>query len=376
MRLIVARCVLLLVVIKVTGCRYPFEADLESGDVSRLVVDGYIDVTPNAITYFTLSRTTPLSDKILFLPEQGATVSIEAQSGEIYPLAESGPGKYQSPSLNLDPADQFRLVIVSNGTTYNSEFMIPVITPGIDSVTWIQHDDGVRIHISTHASNENLYFMWNYQEVWERISPVYSLWKYEKGKFVHRSAQEIKDMKTCWVYENGSDINIEASEKYSSGSVPPTLLKYIVKSDERLFVRYSILVKQHCLTREAFRYYQLLKKIGSMGTFSDPLPVELPSNIRSIESTDRVVGWIGAYTTQQTRLEIDESEITNWKISISCKEEKFSLHDFAVFKDAYLPTKPDQDFENMEPDSALAVAAYCADCRLNNGTNIKPDFWE
>ena len=375
----IKKCGLVVVVLLTLSysCKYPFEAELAHGNSGILVVDGYIDVGPAAVTTITLSRSTPLNEEAQFIAEQGAGVSIEDEDNNSFSLVEISPGRYQSSTLNLLQTKSYRLKILSQGKVYVSEFIEPIVTPGIDSITWKQTDGGVEINVSTHdPENNTKYYQWNYDEVWERTAPYYSYFKVEGGKLKPRSAPEISELKTCWVYRTGADLNIESSEKYPSDVIPKNPVLFIPKFDERLFVRYSISVRQHALSREAFTFYEAMKKNGSLGTFSDSMPSELPGNLSCLESTEPVVGYIGVYTTRTQRIEIWESELTeDWITPPYCEEEKMTIQTFESKSGRYTPTTA--ALEIGSPDTLTwAVQTPCADCRFDGGTNLKPSFWD
>lgn len=365
------------VLIVTVECREPFDAALKTGDINRLVVDGYIDAGQRSVTFVKLSRTTHAEDVTRFEPETGATLTIEGSEEGTHLLLETSPGHYQSDSLSLPVTQNYRLKIISGSTTYYSEFGKPIITPPIDSITWTQDNAGVQIFVATHATTgEQTYFKWSHEEVWERSVPYYSLCKFENDRFVARSNQETREMKTCWVYANGTDLNIESSEKYTAGVIPPTPVKSIDKFDERLYIRYSILVRQHALSEENFRFYQLLNRNDGMGTFSDPLPVELPTNVHAEGSSGQAVGWVGVYTTQQQRIEIHESELDeDWIVPPFCEENQVSASSFELISLSHTPTRPIFELPSTVAEKAWAVQTECVDCRPNGGTNRKPDFW-
>jgi hypothetical protein len=56
-----------------------------------------------------------------------------------------------------------------------SEFAEVRITPQLDSVSWKQENNGVRIYASTHDPNNNTrYYKWDYEETWE-IHPLFQI---------------------------------------------------------------------------------------------------------------------------------------------------------------------------------------------------------
>ena len=98
---------------------------------------------------FTCRRSTGL-DSPQYIPELGAQLAIQSESGGSIPLAEAGNGIYSVDSLNLDPTQQYRLQILTAGKEYLSDLSKVNLTPPIDSVNWTANTDGVSIFVSAH----------------------------------------------------------------------------------------------------------------------------------------------------------------------------------------------------------------------------------
>lgn len=366
------------------GCKYPFEAELRTGDAGRLVVEGYIDISPDAITYINLSRTTPLNEATYLMAEEHAAVFIEDEDGNSFPLTETAPGNYESESLTLSQTRPYRLKILSQEKIYVSEFIDPIITPAIDSIGWYERTEGVQIHVSTHdPESKTKYYQWDYSEVWERTVPYVSFWRFENGTLFPRSASEIQSMQLCWKYNTGQNINVKSSESYSQDIIPQHSITLIPRGDERLNIRYNITVKQHALSQGAFSFYEILNKNGTIGTFSDPMPSELPGNISRLDAVEPVVGYVGVYTTQTMRLEILASELKpGWITPPACyilsdvnnQPLLVPLEDMPVLSNTFLPTTISISLD-LDTAGAYMTPKVCADCRENGGTNIKPSFW-
>ena len=370
--------IIVVTAILLLSCKYPYEAELKSVDDSRLVVDGYIDVGQDAVTQITISRTTPVNEETYFLPEQGAQVSIEDEESNSFFLSEVSPGIYQSDSLNLPQTKSYRLkILLGNERVYVSEYNEPLITPEIDSVSWEELEDGVQIYVSTHdPENKTKYYQWNYEEVWERTVPFVSYYRYENSTLILRPPSEVQDMQLCWKYITGADVNVKSSAKYPEDIIPLNKIKLIPRFDERVYIRYSITVRQHALSETAYTFYEILNKNGSLGTFSDPMPSELPGNLYRLDAPEPVVGYIGAYTTQTKRLEILSSQIKpGWIIPPACYiVDTVRLAKIPLISQNFIPYQLwwGSNFTLLGADM---VPIFCADCRVEGGTNIRPSFW-
>ena len=115
------------------SCKQTFEPEVTTTNINLLVVEGLINVG-NDSTIIKLSRTVILDNKNTARPEVGATVTVESESNEKFPLVESAPGKYAAPPLNLSISKRYRVNIRSKGgINYLSDFVSAKTTPPIDS---------------------------------------------------------------------------------------------------------------------------------------------------------------------------------------------------------------------------------------------------
>ena len=373
--------IVFLFAILAVGCKEPYEIETGFGRGGFLVVDGYINIG-DGFTTIKLSRTTPIDVEATQIPETGASVFIEDDQFS-YPLSEQTSGTYLSEELELPLDRQYRLkIITSEGFTYFSDYTSPVKTPPIDSVTWRQDSEGVKILVTTHDPlSQTHYYQWQYEEVWETQSTYLSFLKYQDGQFVNRSNQEIKDMRTCWKYEEDNVLNIASSDRLTSDAITNHTVLSIPQNNERIGIRYSILVKQHALSEQAHEFFEiLLKNNENLGTFSDPQPSQLTGNIYRQESNEVVVGYVGAYTTETKRIFINRSDVIAWRYGLSCEERAFlfDVDDIDSYMRIYTPTRYQTSIVDGQliQTGVYGTLGACADCRVNGGVNVIPPFWD
>lgn len=370
---------LLLFATLAVGCKELFEIETGWGRGGFLVVDGYINVGEGPTT-IKLARTTPIDEPSIQTPETEAAIFVE-DSQFTYPLVELTPGVYQA-ELGLPADHMYRLRIVTkNGNIYLSEYSSPIISPPIDSVVWRQESNNLHVLVNTHDPlNQTHYYQWNYEEVWETQSVFLSLVKYVGGQFVNRPNQEIKDMRTCWKYESDRTLNVASSEELTNDAIVNHTILTTPLQDERLSVRYSILVKQHALSQEAHEFFQvLIKNNESMGTFSDPQPSQLNGNVYRENSNEIVVGFVEAYSTETKRIFINRSDLSGGGYNPACEERLFlfEVEDIDLHMNFYTPTRYQAQLINDRPvqTGVFATLHACADCRISGGTNVIPPFW-
>lgn len=372
---------LLTLVITLGGCKERFEPDIQMYETGFLVVEGYINIGTKVITTLTLSRTTPVNQSKVKVSETNALVTIENSTGESFQLLQTEPGVYISDSLTLSLSETYRINISIAGKIYLSDFVTPIETPDIDSVYWqLQANNDVLISISTHDyTGEVQLYQWEYDEVWEIKSPFLSLYDYTGGTtFMNRTAEEIRNMQTCWKYKENYGFNTFSTKDLEQNAVLNRPVLNIPNNSERLSVRYSIEVRQHALSNEGYAYIQLiLKNSESLGTFFDPLPGQLTGNIYCTSTSEPVVGLIGAYSTKTKRIEITSAEVPTSNYSLGCLDTliMYDSESLSTLMRYNLALK----FHFSEPlvrDGVYIIPNYCADCRTLGGTNIKPAHWD
>jgi hypothetical protein len=354
-----------------------------------LVVDGYINTAPGGITRYRLTRSRNLADTSAYQSELGAQVSVVSASGTIFPLLDSfSNGNYTSAPLNLDPDGQYKLQITtSNGHQYVSALVATKSTQPIDSLNWARDPatNGVNIYVNTHdPSNLSLYYRWDYTETWEHQSPEIAQWVLINGIVEPLGADYLNDPRqihSCWTTVPASHITVGTSVGLSQDLISHQLINKISYNDERLTVRYSMLVNQYALSQDAYNYWVLIQNNSqNLGGLFDLTPSQLNSNIVcTTNPAEPVIGYVSASTLQQQRLFISHSQVPDWITqepynqclteTIPTDPNNFQLY---TFEDtSYAPWY----FTGNNIPDLVVVKKYCVDCRTQGGTNTKPLFW-
>ena len=116
------------------SCTKPYNPKVISTAGNYLVVEGTINTGGDSTTIL-LSRTVPLNSNLTTVPELGAVITIQNNQNQSYSLVEKGNGVYASAALTLPATAQYRLSIVTtDGKTYLSNYVTPIVTPPIDSI--------------------------------------------------------------------------------------------------------------------------------------------------------------------------------------------------------------------------------------------------
>ncbi len=369
----------------ISACRKPYEPAVIKANYNYLVIEGVINANANGITTISLSRTKNLSDSLPPNPETGAQIRIENESGGFYSLVPQGNGLYNSTPLNLSPLNKYRLKITtSNGSIYQSDYVPVKQTPPIDSITWKQKLDSpnkaVTIYAHTHdPQNKTLFYRWDFVETWLYQSPLQGFVSLDsRGRAFYTDSTT--QTSNCWSTTLSTNISTASSEALSQDVISYVPVEVVPQNDERMALRYSINVKQYGLTKEAYNYWQIIKKSSQQtGSIFDPQPAQAAGNLHCISNPDEpVIGFASVSFVTEKRIFIGYRELDDWHFPNApgsiCKIDLWPTNpvDFSIF------TYPDTSYQPYyySGTNTLVAKKVCLDCRRRGGTNIKPAFWQ
>jgi hypothetical protein len=379
------RCLFCLVlVLGVVSCKKPYNPSIVSSVKNYLVVEGVIN-TGNDSTFIRLSRTVQLADGIGTNTEKGAVVTVDAEGSTSYTLTEIAPGTYAAGPLNFDNTKKYRLAIkTSNGQNYQSEEMDVKEAPPIDSIGYKIKKNGIQVYVNTHdATNNTRYYRWDYEETWRFHSKYRTRYISDGKNIIPRTDAE--DIYTCFNNYTSKNILTTSTTKLSQDVVASFPLVDIDGSSLKLNDRYSILVKQYALTKQAYEFWENLRKnTEQLGSIFDAQPSEISGNIHNVNNPgELVIGFIEMGTIQSKRVYIDRTQLPRWDTSYP---ESCTL-DTTLIKD---PNGTNAVAVILIPKHALpvdtisfnnVVTGYfrtpfvCGDCTVT-GTKTKPIFWK
>lgn len=364
----------------VSSCIEPYDPPVSDEEVDYLVVDGAANST-DGTAEIKLSRTVSLSSTETPPPERNAVVAIEDNEGNSYTLAEAGEGFYRQSNLSFDFSKQYRLYIkTTGGSEYRSDFVKLKPTPPIDSITWARSrtEQGIDLLVNTHDdTNSTRYYQWSFEETFEYEAVYNSYLQYVNGEVIEIPASNRTFL--CWRTIPSQGILVGSSERLSQDVISDFLLTSIPKGDQKLLIKYSILVKQKAISREAYDYWTTLQQATeSLGGLFDPQPGRVTGNIVNINNpSDLALGYFDIGDIQEKRKFIRSGDLPRdlwgYKDVSSCEVGTILLADLPNFVQGVL----------LDPLSAMGIlygysytSFFCTDCRLQGGVTTKPDFWE
>lgn len=387
----------LLVLAVAAGCKKPFSVSLAATANNYLVVEGVINSGADS-TIIKLSRTVSLSSSMPVHAVLHAVVIVESDQNKSYNLTEADNGRYVFAGLNLDSTRKYRLHITDGGNKeYLSDFVAVVNAPPIDTVGYTVQKDGVQIFTGTHDPKKaTRYYKWSFDETWVFHSRFQSVSISDGYTVTNRPYDQ--NIYKCWGNDASSTIILGSSAKLTQDVITDKPITFVSASSEKFTDKYSILVKQYGLTKEAYNFWQDLKKnTEQLGNIFDAQPSQLKGNIHAVNNpTELVIGYISAGAPSNKRIFIDNRQLPALTIAQPYPDCKMDTLLFKYFSppnttpinqvDQYINYKkqpiavPLIPIAPIQPPGSPIIgysAAYpeCVDCTLR-GTNIQPAFWK
>lgn len=368
----------LLITLSIAGvsCVESYQPPVVSKDYKYLVVNGYIDLTNGSATV-ELSRTMPLYSTEPTPLETNAMVSIESNNGSITTLEEVNSGVYEKSKMTFSTSQQYRLIIrTTDNYEYQSDYITIKNTPAIDSVYWEAENEGLRIYVNTHDNTGNSrYYKWKYSETWQYSSNFPSTLMLVNGQVVMRPVEEY--IHRCWATNVSKNILVGSSDKFSTDIIDHYPIVY-VPAGRKLSEKYSILVSQQAITREAYEYWlQMQQTTETLGNLFDPMPYELTGNIHcTSDPSQKVLGYFSGGSTTEKRIFISPTDIPNHLRSFQrqlCEQDSIPVSQMANASDQLLLIS---SYGYPVVLGYLTSNSICIDCRILGGTTKQPSFWE
>jgi hypothetical protein len=360
-----------------SGCTKSFELPDTKPDKSVLIVEGTIQTGGAAENSFTLSRVKSLFE-VEDIPVENAKVEIKQQNGPKWLLTHQGKGIYSATQNIPENVSLALQITTADGLIFESPYQKALKTPEIDSVTWKQEPTGdVKLFVHTHDNtNKTKNYKWSFKETWERRAWYQGLYEFKNGNIIPRAPDD--QVYTCWNNADAPSYIIGNTNSLAEDVISYQPIANIVRPSEKLYIRYSILVEQVALTKEAYDFWEILRKNTELtGTLFDPQPSRMPTNITCTNDPSReAVGFVSVANITRKRLFIMNSEVNLWPTkndAAACDAfefGKFQAERFLSQNPIYMPAY----FITAGGGFGVALR-QCVDCRLTGGTNIKPDFW-
>lgn len=317
-------------------------------------------------------------------PLSGADIRVTGEEEHIFQELE--PGRYISlDSFAARPGIDYQLSILLNGNEYISASTQLSGSSNIGELEAsrinYRGEDGVAITLNnqTFAGGAN-YYKYEYVETFKFNSNYFKVKDLIIEDGVPVEVPKQKEEYTCYQTNISQKIILANTNSLSDDSVNDLLINFIDSKDTSLSNRYSLLIKQYVIGRDAYNYYKILEELsGSENIFSQTQPGFLEGNItNSNNPNEKIIGFFNVSSVTTKRIYFDYGDFYNPE-GIRPRFVPFALCEETLPSTANLIAQLERGavkWAGVTPSGAfLVVPTRCVDCTLF-GTNEKPDFWE
>jgi len=367
-------------------CVEPFEIE-SIGLEDLLVVEAFLSDEQKEHRVV-LTRTAEI-DQFNFSPETGATIRIVEEGGPTVLLIESEEGIYLTPSdFGGTVGSNYSLEIqTTDGGEYASTWVSLKSTPRIDSIygrfvpTGSERGRrGIQFLLDTHdPGSQTHFYRWDWEETFEIRTPLNSKFDWIEGNLVLR--REIP-VDRCFASSSSADILIKSTEALQSDIVTEFPLNFVPGGRGDIKVKYSLLVRQYSLSKDAFLFWEGLRvQNETQGSLFDVQPASVIGNIRSLTDENEVV--LGFFDASQVstarRFFTPEDFISQGFIppgdNVNCQLDTVAINEIGVYMQSLINSPTPREIYDVAIDQFLVAPRFCTDCSDRGDVNI-PDFWE
>ena len=361
------------------GCKEPFNPDINE-KVDVIAVDGSL-IKGKGKQVVVITRSAPLND-IQYLPVKNCTVKIIDELGNEFQFTEESEGRYTA-EINEDMLvnqRKYKLHFTTpDGNIYESTDETIIATAPVDSVyaehesifntTSQEYDDVLKYYLDLKAPDEGArYYRWDLTETYEIHSNYYIDGIY-LGHGIIFTPQLHDSIYYCWITKDIDQLFSSSTENLQVNEKKKIPLIEIGPNSKKMAVRYSLLVKQYALSKDAYVYWHQKKvELEESGGLYSSQPGQTKSNIVNInDSQENVLGYFWVSSLSEKRVFYDEP-YTYYKPFGYCDAAVF---DSATFDNGDYPIYISGGIRSP----ALTADRQCFDCTLLGGSLEKPSFW-
>lgn len=405
-----SKLILLVVILTMAICNSCVEEywpELDDNNDNLLVIEGKITNEAGPYT-IQLSNPSSIHDPIL-QPLSNASVLIIENEGIVELLTEVSPGVYMSSENGIQGlvGREYKLRVETNGKVYESEFEELLPSIGIESITYQEDIDyaqddetdgeddkkGFQYYVSTEiAPSSTNYYYWEIDETYEYHSP-YKIESSYSGQAIVKKQNKF-EFYYCWTTKPINNVYTQSTINLSEAKINNLPLHFVSFDDEKLKIRYSILVKQYSISKNAQIFYSGLEEQNSdQGSLYSKQPYQIRGNMRNLDDPDEIVlgyfltGGVATkriFTPAVYQMSSKEWSMKNCNILSDGGSPDNSLYgtllssgpnDWPMYMTYAWVMVPDSHPVAWEYTLAV-VSTPCVDCREHGGTIQKPDFWD
>jgi len=371
-----------LVVISLSSCVDRYWPNIDSYE-NLLVVDGTLtDGDDPVIVKLSFSNSIN-SDELL--PVMDAEVYITEDNATTILLSETRAGVYQIMDSTYcgKVGSSYRLYIqLVSGKKYESNSCLMMPPSPIDSVYAILETKqyvenkkdkyGYQFYLDNHSDSDSTrYYLWRLSQTYEYKTTfnIHFTWEGELIPY-----PDPDSLRRCWRTQQ-----ITNFFTYSTLYLKPPIingfpLNFTSTKNKMLSIRYSLLVNQLSITKEAFGFWDALQQQNiDQGNLYSQQPNQIVGNVHNILNFEEfVLGYFTVASVTKKRIFVNRPSI----VPFYYEECEPDLEIMGVIR--FEPPESWPIYLTLIPDKDLAGATmeFCFDCRIGGGSITPPDFWE
>lgn len=372
------------VVIVLMACEEEFSPEIDPSAENLLVVDGMISNLPGPYTV-KLSISSELG-KSEYIPVSGFTLFIVDDLGNDCYLIEISPGEYITvdPEYRGEAGRKYKLELFSpDGKFYATPFEMLREPAGIKEVyhrVEYQSDDdlnydiaGYRFYLNTErAPVDTNYLMWQLISTYKYRADMGIYWIYEGSL---KPVQNHDTLQICYKTDTLPEIFLLNTENISPPVISNFPLHYVTTETRHLMERYSLLVRQFSISKDAWTFWGNVRDQNSnLGNLYSKQPFQVQGNVFNADDANEIVlGQFMVAGVTEHRIFVD-SPVYPVKMRYPiCEFHDGVYENFSAIFD--YPPDSWPVFATRGADGNALPNKWCMDCRESGGVVEKPEFW-
>lgn len=363
----------------ILSCTEPFFPELDNFD-QLLVIEGTVTSAPGP--YVVKLATSARLDITRYEAESGADVFIREEGGGLYPLTEIVAGEYQTDSASFTGlvGRNYRVeVMLEDGRTYRSTYETIREAVGIDTVTrevQVRYFDEIQEEIpgyqffvsSESTGEEEQYLLWQMEGTYKYTADFPIAFVY--SGFLMEFEEPYKYF-TCWRSYPVQSIATANTSLLTEKKVVDKPLYFLRGDDKKLSFRYSLLTRQFTISREAFEFWEgVRKQSASTSSLFTTQPFLIKGNLSNVDDDQEpVLGYFMAAGVSEHRLYVNnpsEFEVTFGSCGLDYEAYQWIFGEPASQWPIYVAEGP---------EGRAVSGEGCMDCREIGGSVTPPDWW-
>jgi hypothetical protein len=348
----------------------------------KLVVEGII--VDNCEEQVVKVSYTSSTERAKFIGVENCEVQVVDQNNTSYNFErKSGsPGTYigSIPENILVKDNKFRLTVKTpDGKTYISSYEEMLPCPPVNNVYYLierretetpgEFIDGLQFYIDFNASE---YYGRFYRWIIEESFEYHSTWTIGQYYDPDNVFNDDRYLFVCYKTEELNGINLLSTEGLTQNKYNKAKLHFVDDHSQRLLFNYSILVKQRSISKQAYLYFNDLKKNNQEtdGLFTKQPAMPKGNIFNENDSTEVILGYFSVSSETTKRILIAGAPDLPFQNVGFCK---------ASFSAGPLPPHTLLFFVyDIAPDGSIqrgTTTQECVDCTMHGGVLEKPDFF-